>query len=92
MSGPVGPVLYLGPYSGPSSLSMQQKVLVQHLGTDIDSSYPHKGVKEHIVSVHVPPMTGTTLSRNPGILTFGGNPASHVRADDNGNISAILIG
>ena len=78
MSQHVGPVLCLDPYSRPSGLFVQQKVLMQHLGTDTGSFDPHCGVKEHIAYVHVPPMTGTTLSRNLGILAFGGNPASHV--------------
>ena len=65
---------------------------MQHLRTDIGSFDPYCGVKEHIASVHVPPMIGTTLSRNPGILAFGGNPASHVRADGNGNIPMVMTG
>ena len=35
-------------------------------------------------------MTGTMLSQNPGILAFEGNSTSHVRADGNGNMSAVL--
>ena len=40
--------------------------------------------------VPVPLMTATALSQNPGILASKGNPASHVRVDDNGNMSAVL--
>ena len=42
------------------------------------------------MSTPIPLMTGTALSQNPGILAFKGNPASHVRADGNGNMSSVL--
>ena len=44
------------------------------------------------MSAFVPRMTGTALSRNPGILAFGGNPASYVRVVGNGNMSPVLPG
>ena len=65
---------------------------MQHLGTDTGSSGPHWGKKEHIASVHVPPMIGTEVSRGPGIPASSGNLISHVRAIDNGNMSSVLTG
>ena len=44
------------------------------------------------MSTPVPQLTGTALSRNPGILASGGNPASYVRAAGSGNMSPILPG
>ena len=38
----------------------------------------------------VPQMTGTALSRNPGILTSEANPSSYVWAVGSGNMSLIL--
>ena len=46
---------------------------VQHPRVGAGSFDPQWGVKEHTASVHVPPMTRTALSRNLGILAFGGN-------------------
>ena len=43
------------------------------------------------MSAPVPLMTGTEVSRIPRIPTSEGNPTSHVRVDDNGNMSAVLI-
>ena len=51
---------------------------MQHPGTDIGSSGPHRGEKEHIASVHVPLMTGTEASHGPVIPASEGNPASYV--------------
>ena len=44
------------------------------------------------MSVPVPQMTRTALSQNPGILAYGGNPASYVRAVGSGNMSLVLPG
>ena len=63
-----------------------------HSGTDTGSSGPCWGKKEHTASVHVPLMTGTMPSKNPGILASKGNPASYVQADGNGNMSSVLTG
>ena len=63
---------------------------MQYPRTDVGSSDPHWGEKEQTASAPVPLMTGTTLSQNPGILPFEGNPASHVSADGNGNMSTVL--
>ena len=63
-----------------------------HLGTDIGSSGACWGKKEHTASVHVPLMTETMPSQNPGILASEGNPASYVQADGNGNMSLVLTG
>ena len=38
----------------------------------------------------VPLMTGTVLFRNPGILTFGGNPVSYGQADSRDKKSLAL--
>ena len=65
MSRPMGPVLYLGPYSG---LSVQQKVLMQHSRADTSSLGLYWGKKEHTASVRVPQMTGTEVSRGLGSL------------------------
>ena len=42
------------------------------------------------MSVPVPLMSGTTMSQNLRIPTFGGNLASYVQADDRNNISSVL--
>ena len=39
--------------------------------------------------VLVPLMIETTLSRNPEILSFGGNPTSYVEADGRNNKPAV---
>ena len=52
--------------------------------TDTGSSGLYWGMEEYTVSSHVLPLTGTALSRNPGILVSGGNPSSYVRAVGNG--------
>ena len=41
------------------------------------------------MSAPVPLMTGTALSRNPGILAFGGNTASYVKANGRNNKSSV---
>ena len=41
------------------------------------------------MSVLLPLMTGTTLSRNHGIPASEDNPASYVQADDRNNKSSI---
>ena len=64
---------------------------MQHPGTDTDSFGPHWGKKEHTVSMHVPPMTGTKVSHSPKIPASTGNPASYVQADGNGNMSSVLV-
>ena len=43
------------------------------------------------MSAPVPLMTRTVLSRNPGILAFGGNPASYVQDDGKNNRSSVLL-
>ena len=63
---------------------------MQHPRTDTGPSGSHWGEKEQSVSLPVPLIIGTTLFQNPGILAPKGNPTSHVRADDNGNMSAVL--
>ena len=65
---------------------------MQHLGTDVGSFGLHWGKKEHTTSMHVPLMTGTVSSQNPGILASEGNPASYVHADGSGNMSSVLTG
>ena len=52
--------------------------------TETGSSGLYRPVKEYTVSSPVLPLTGTTLSQNPGIPVFGGNPSSYVRAVGNG--------
>ena len=42
------------------------------------------------MSVLVPQMTGTALSRNLGIPAFGGNPTSYVQDDGRNNTSPVL--
>ena len=83
-------VLNFDLYSGLSGSSVQQKTLVQHPVTDIGSSGPCWGKKEHTASVHVPLMAGTMLSQNPGILASKGNPASYVQADGSRNMSSVF--
>ena len=63
-----------------------------HSKAGTGSSSPHWGEKEHTASVHVPPMTGTVPSQNPGILAFKGNPTSYVQDYGNGNMSSVQIG
>ena len=63
-----------------------------HSEVDIGSSGPCWGKKEHTMFVHVPLMTGTVPSQNPGILAFEGNLASYVQADGSGNMSSVLTG
>ena len=41
------------------------------------------------MSVHVPQMTGTVVSLDPGIPASEGNPVSNVSASGNGNMSSI---
>ena len=65
---------------------------MQHLGTDTGSLSPCWGKNKHTMSVHVPLMTGTMPSKNPGIFASEGNPASYVQANGNGNMSLVLIG
>ena len=59
---------------------------MQHPGTDIGSFGPYRGEKEHTTSLHIPLMTGTEVSHCPEIPASEGNPASHVKADGNGNM------
>ena len=63
---------------------------MKHPGIDTGSFDSHWGGKEQTVPVSVPLMTGTEVSRITGILTSEGNAASHVRADGNGNMLAVL--
>ena len=44
------------------------------------------------MSMQIPLMSGDALSRNLGILTFGGSPASYVQADGNRNMSSVMAG
>ena len=53
--------------------------------TDTGSSGMYQAVEEYIVSSPVLWLTGTGLSRNPGIPVSEGNPSSCVRAV--GNVS-----
>ena len=61
-----------------------------HLKTDTGPSGPHWGEKEQTVSAPVLLMTRTKVSCIPGIPASAGNLVSHVRADGNGNMCAIL--
>ena len=63
---------------------------MQHPGTDTGPSSPYWGEKEQIVSVLIPPIIGTKVSRIPRILASVGNLVSHVQADGNGNMSSVL--
>ena len=92
MSQPVNPVLDLDLYPGLFGLSIHHKVPVQHPETYTGPSGLHWGEKEQTTSAPVPLMTKNALSQYPGILAHEGNPASHVRADGNGNMSAVLTG
>ena len=65
---------------------------MQYSGTDAGSSGPHWGEKEQTVSVHVPLMTRTVSSHNPGILASEGNLASYVQVDGSNNMSSVLYG
>ena len=51
--------------------------------TETGSSGLYRAVEEYTVSSPVLPLTGTALSRNPGILVSRGNPFSYVRAAGN---------
>ena len=51
--------------------------------TDTGSSGLYWAVEEYTVSSPIPPLTGTALSRNPGITVSGGNPSSYVQAAGN---------
>ena len=51
--------------------------------TDAGSSSLYRDVEEYTVSSLILPLTGTVLSRNPGIPVSGGNPSSYVRAAGN---------
>ena len=51
--------------------------------TETGSSGLYWAVEEYTISSHVLPLTGTTLSRNPGIPVSGGNPSSCVQAAGN---------
>ena len=53
--------------------------------TDAGSSSLYWGVEEYTVSFPVPPLTGTALFRNHGILVSRGNPSSYVWAASNGS-------
>ena len=81
--------LDLDPYLGLSGLSVQHPVLVPHPEIDTCSPGPRWGKVEHTVSVHVPQMTGTVVSLDPGIPASEGNPVSNVPASGNGNMSSI---
>ena len=61
-----------------------------HSEADTSSFGPCWCKKEHAVSVHIPLMTGTEVSRSLRILTSMGNLVLHVRADDSGNKSSVL--
>ena len=65
---------------------------MQHPRADTGSSSLHRGKKEHTASVRVPPMTGTDVSRSPGIPASMGNLVSDVRAIGNGHMSSVLTG
>ena len=63
---------------------------MRHPGTDTIFPGPWWAREEQTAYVHVPLMTGTRVSHNPGILVFEDNPVSCVQADDNGNMSSAL--
>ena len=83
----VSPVPNHDPYSG---LSRLPKMLAWHSANETGSFDPYRGENEQTVSVHVPPMFGTTVSHIFGISTFVGNLASSVQASDSRNISSAL--
>ena len=51
--------------------------------TDADSSGLYQAIEEYTVSSPILPLTGTVLSRNPGIPVSRGNPSSYVQAASN---------
>ena len=51
--------------------------------TNTGSSGLYRAVEEYIISSPVLPLTGTVLSRNPGIPVSRGNPSSCVQAAGN---------
>ena len=65
---------------------------MQHPRTDIGSSGPYCGEKEHTASMHVPLMIGTEVSHSLGIPASVSNLVSHVRDYGNGNMSLVLAG
>ena len=65
---------------------------MQHPGTNVGFSGPHWGEREQTQSALVQLMIGITLSQNPRIRAFEGNPVSHVRIDGNEIMSAVLTG
>ena len=62
-----------------------------HLETDTGPSRPHWDEKKQIVSAPVPLMTRTEVSRILGIPASAGNLVSHIRANDNGNMSSYVL-
>ena len=65
---------------------------MSHSEADTGSSGPCWAEKEHTASVHVSLMTGTEVSRSPGIPASADNLVSYVWADGNGNMSSVLTG
>ena len=63
-----------------------------HSEANTGSFGPCWGKKEHNESVHIPPMTGTEVSRSLGIPASAGNLVSYVRDDGNGNMSSVFTG
>ena len=58
---------------------------MQLLETETSSSGLYRAVEEYTVSSPVLLLPGTTLSQNPGISVFGGNPSSYVQTASNGS-------
>ena len=53
--------------------------------TETGSSGLYRAAEEYTVSSSVLPLTGTALSRNPGIPVSEGNPSLYVQAAGNGS-------
>ena len=51
--------------------------------TETGSSSLYRAVEEYTISSPVLPLTGTALSRNPGIPVSRGNPSSYIWAAGN---------
>ena len=83
---PMAPDLCLDPYSGLFDLSVSEKELAQYLTPKTGPSGPFWGKKEQTVFVGAPLVPEIVVSHNSRIPASGGNPFSHVQADDNGNI------
>ena len=65
---------------------------MQYSETDISPSRLHWGENEQIMSAHVPLMTGTEVSRIPGIPASVDIPVSCAQANGNGSMSSTPSG